>query len=70
MMFVSPCLEIIGLFFAVGAYGNDALLLIGLLYALISSFGITGIALLAYNGLSHVHSRFLENYKKKLPVQF
>ena len=66
MMFLSPCLEVQSLFLAIGAFGTDAILLLGLIYAITGVTGIMSIVMLAYRGYNLVNSVFIQGNERKI----
>lgn len=66
MMFLSPCLEVQSLFLAVGAFGMDAILLLGLVYAIISVIGIMSFVMLAFKGSQLLNSGFMQHHEKRI----
>ncbi len=66
MMFLSPCLEVQSLFLAVGAFGTEAILLLGLIYAIISVTGIMSFVMLAFRGYNLINSVFMQRHEKQI----
>ena len=66
MMFMSPCLEVQSLFLAIGAFGLQAILLLGLVYALISITGIMAMVYFSYKGFQLINSSVIERHEKRI----
>lgn len=66
MMFLSPCLEIESLFLAAGAYGWNNIVWLGLIYAVISIGGITGMVMLAFKGVQLLDWHKIEHNEKMI----
>ncbi len=66
MMFLSPCLEVESLFLAAGAYGLSSILWLGLVYALVSITGITGLVALAFKGVRLINADIIEQNEKRI----
>lgn len=66
VMFLSPCIEVEGLFLTAGAYGLDNILLLALVYALVSLTGILTLVMLAFKGVQLMNSGFIEQNEKRI----
>lgn len=66
MMFLSPCLEVQSLFLAIGVYGSDAILLLGLVYSVASVFCILLFTMLAFRGFDLINSAFVTHHEKRI----
>lgn len=65
-MFFSPCLEIEAIYFSIGQYGIEAVILISILYTVLSSISIVIFSLLSYYGYSKYYPKILEKYEKRI----
>lgn len=61
MMFLSPCLEIEALFISAGAKGWGAMLMVGMIYAVVSCIGIVLWVAIAQKGLRKLNWHKLEH---------
>ncbi len=66
IMFLSPCLEVEGLFLSGGAYGMNTVLLLSLIYAVVSISGILFLVLIGFKGITLLKAHFIEHNEKKI----
>lgn len=66
VMFLSPCIEVEGLFLTAGAFGLDNILLLAMIYALVSLTGILTLVMLAFKGVQLMNAGFIEQNEKRI----
>jgi len=66
MMFLSPCLEVEGLFLSAGAYGMGLVSLMAVIYAVVSISGIILLVTLGYKGVNLLPASFIEHNEKRI----
>jgi nickel/cobalt transporter (NicO) family protein len=66
MMFLSPCLEVEGLFLSAGAYGMGTVTLMSVIYALVSISGILLLVNLGHKGVNLLPAQFIEHNEKRI----
>lgn len=66
MMFLSPCLEVEGLFLSAGAYGMTTVSLMAIVYTIISVTGILLLVNLGAKGVKLLPAEFIEHNEKRI----
>jgi hypothetical protein len=66
MMFLSPCLEVEGLFLSAGAYGMTTVALMAIIYTIISVSGILLLVNLGLKGVNMLPAQFIEHNEKRI----
>lgn len=66
MMFLSPCLEVEGLFLSAGVYGMTTVTIMAIVYTLISVSGILLLVNLGSKGVNLLPAEFVEHNEKKI----
>ncbi len=65
-MFFSPCLEIEAIYFSIGKYGIQIVILISILYTILSIFSMLFFIFISFYGYNKYYPKFLEKYEKKI----
>ncbi|HWJ25525.1 MAG TPA: hypothetical protein VNS32_03225, partial [Flavisolibacter sp.] len=66
MMFLSPCLEVEGLFLSAGVYGMSTVSIMAIVYTIISVSGILLLVNLGSKGVNLLPAEFVEHNEKKI----
>jgi nickel/cobalt exporter len=66
MMFLSPCLEVEGLFLSAGAFGMSVVISMSVIYAIISITGILLLVNLGRRGVNLLPASFIEHNEKRI----
>jgi nickel/cobalt exporter len=66
MMFLSPCLEVEGLFLSAGVYGMVTVSLMAVIYTIISVSGILLLVNLGLKGVNLLPAQFIEHNEKRI----
>lgn len=66
MMFLSPCLEVEGLFLSAGAYGMFTVGMMAVVYTIISVSGILLLVNLGLKGVNMLPAQFIEHNEKRI----
>ncbi|MDX2001383.1 MAG: hypothetical protein SFW35_03070 [Chitinophagales bacterium] len=66
MMFLSPCLEVEGLFLSAGIYGTTQVMVLATIYGIVSITSIVAFVMLVHNGIELLQTDFFEKHEKRI----
>ena len=66
MMFLSPCLEVEGLFLSAGTYGTPQVMVMAGVYAFVSVSSIVLFVMMVHRGIKFLQTDFFEKHEKRI----